>query len=125
MSRREEIRLFKQNEKVVPKKNQTGQTLIEALVFFLALIVMTNIILILFWIFVNLLWMEHQLYQGILCVAQQKELFVCEHNVLTNIKKLNDLGDLKSLNLKPNQGELLWKFYKQDFLIKQSLSLPQ
>ena len=73
--------------------------------------------------------MKHQLYQGILCIAKQKKEVLCKQKIGQEIKKLNPLGTIKTLKIKqtPNiyKGELLWNFYKQDFLIKQSLILPQ
>ena len=73
--------------------------------------------------------MEHQLYQGIVCIAKQKKEILCKQKVLQEIKKLNSLGKIQNLKLKQAQntykGELLWNFYKQDFLIKQNLILPQ
>ena len=73
--------------------------------------------------------MEHQLYQGIVCVAQQKKKVLCKQKIGQEIKKLNPLGKVQSLKIKQRQniykGELLWVFYKQNFLIKQNLTLPQ
>ena len=72
--------------------------------------------------------MEHQLYQGLLCLASHKNKLVCKQNILQNIKKLNHLGEIQSLQINPIQskykGEMLWIFYKQKFLIKQNLILP-
>ena len=82
-----------------------------------------------FWIFINLLWLEHQLYQGILCIAQQKQKILCKQKALQEIKKLNPLGKIQNLKMKQTKkeykGEILWHFYKKTFVIKQSLILPQ
>ena len=109
-------------------KSQKGQSLIETLVLSLVLITLLKFILIIFWLFINLLWMEHQLYQGIICKAQQKNDLLCKQKILQEIKKLNPLGKIKNLKIYQLQnvykGELIWNFYKKDFLIKQSLILP-
>ncbi|MCZ0932555.1 MAG: hypothetical protein OXJ52_05325 [Oligoflexia bacterium] len=106
-----------------------GQSLVEALILSLVLITITKIILTVCWLFISALWLEHQLYQGILCTAKQKKEVLCKQKIGQEIKKLNPLGKIQSLKIKRTQntykGELLWNFYKQDFLIKQSLILPQ
>lgn len=107
---------------------QKGQSFVETLILTLTLIILVKFILLIFWVFINTLWMEHQLYQGLVCVAQQKKISQCKHTSLAQIKKLNTLGIIKSLNFKNFQnkwkGELQWHFYKRDFPIKQILSLP-
>ena len=112
------------------KRNcQKGQGLIETLIFSLALVTAIKLTLAVCWIFMSLLWIEHQLYQGALCIAQQKTKILCKHKVLQKIKLLNPLGKIQGLSFTKNQntykGELLWSFYRQNFLIRQSLTLPQ
>ena len=104
--------------------HKKGQTLAEAVILCFVLIGFIQFILILAWIFINLIWMEHQLYQGVLCLAQQREKQVCEHSLLAGIKKLNQWVEISSLSLQPHKGELLWRFYNKEFLIQQELKLP-
>ncbi len=108
---------------------QTGQSFVEALIFSLTLIMLIKLILLLFWIWTSVLWIEHQLYQGIVCMAQQKEANQCKQNTLKQIQKLTPLGTIKSLNIKNFQNEwkgyVQWHFYKKDFFIRQTLNLPQ
>ena len=115
-------------EKTKYKNLQKGQSLVEFMILSLALISLIKGTLFLFWIVISLLWMEHQLYQGLVCAAQQKNLKACEAIALQEIKKLNPLGVIKSLKIRNLQkiwkGEILWSFYKKDFVIRQSLSLP-
>ena len=125
MSKQERIQPIKINA----LKNQKGQSLIETAILSLVLIAITKLILIIFWIFISILWMEHQLYQGILCSASQKNKMICKQDVLQKIKKLSPLGKIQFLQIKKIQnkykGEMLWIFYNQKFSIKQSLILPQ
>lgn len=111
------------------KEKQKGQSVVEILILSIVLIGITKLILIVAWLYINFIWMEHQLYQGILCVAEQKKELFCKQKTLKEIKKLNPLGKMNSLKIKQNQnrykGELLWNFYKKDFLIKQNLILHQ
>lgn len=107
---------------------QKGQSIVELMFISLAVIVLIKSILILFWIVISLLWMEHQLYQGLVCAAQQKNTKLCESITIQQIKKLNPLGAIKFLKIKKFKdawkGEIQWHFYKRNFFIKQSLSLP-
>ena len=110
------------------KNFQKGQSIVEMLIVSLALISLIKGILIFFWISLSLLWMEHQLYQGLICSAQKKSLKLCEDRVKQQIQRLNPLGKIKSLKIKNFtenwKGEIQWHFYKKDFFIKQSLNLP-
>ena len=110
------------------QNSQKGQSVIEFMIISLAIISLIKGILILFWIFISLLWIEHQLYQGLICAAQQKNINLCERITAQQIKKLNSLGVIKSLKLKKFKkdwkGKAQWSFYKKNFFIKQSLSLP-
>ena len=110
--------------RTIKSADKKGQTLIEAAILCFVLIGFIQFILMLAWIFINLIWMEHQLYQGVLCLAQQREQQACEHRLLTAVKKLNQWAEISSLNLQPHKGELLWRFYNKDFLIKQELKPP-
>ena len=79
---------------------QKGQSLVETLIISLGLIALVKLSFILCWIFINILWMEHQLYQGLVCFAQQKKLEQCQYRVLRQIEKLDTLGTIKSLKIK-------------------------
>ncbi|MBC6414979.1 MAG: hypothetical protein GDA46_01110 [Bdellovibrionales bacterium] len=112
------------NKKKGQRGSQKGQALVEMAVISFVLIGFIQILLKLAWMFINLIWIEHQLYQAVLCLAQQKEKQICETILLRDIKKLNKGVKISSVNLSPEKGKLLWHFYKKDFLIKQDLKLP-
>lgn len=112
--------------KILKEKNLSkGQTLIETLILSLVFIGLTQFIMFLCWMFINFIWIEHQLYQAILCIAQQKERRVCESHLINNINKLGHLGEVSSFHIDSKKGRLLWRFYKYNFLIKQNLNLSQ
>jgi len=119
------------NDRYAKKKYpfQKGQSLTEALILSLALITVIYFTLLVFWIGTSILWMEHQLYQGIVCAAQHKGISLCKKTVLKQIKKLNPLGLIQSLKIKHAQnewkGEIVWIFYKRKFLIQQTLNFSQ
>ena len=100
-----------------------GQALIELLVLSLALASIIQILFMIVWVFINLIWMEHHLYQAILCAAQEKGQNFCNSQLLNDIKKLNPMAEISSLNFNSSKGELKWRFYKQDFVIRQDFKL--
>lgn len=107
----------------------SGQGFIELMLLSLILISSIKYILIFFWICISVLWMEHHLYQGLICAAQQKPIEICKALVKQKIKILQPLGAIMSLNITNIQhrwkGGLQWSFYKKRFFITQSLALPQ
>lgn len=111
------------------KRGQKGQSLIEALILSLGFIILIQSTLLIFWVGINILWMEHQLYQGLLCTAEQRNIHLCRAEVVQQIKRFNPAGRLSSLKINHFQnewkGEIIWNFYKKNFLIRQSLSLPK
>ena len=109
--------------------SQTGQTVVETLGLSLALTALVYLSWLLFWMGINILWIEHQLYQGLLCAAQHKEESLCKKTTLKQIKRLTVLGSVSLLKIKGYQkeweGEILWRFQNINFLIRQNLSLPR
>ena len=109
-------------------QKQAGQSLVETLVLSLTLIAVIHFTVLMVWIGTHILWIEHQLYQGLVCAAEQKNLHLCKQTVLKQIKTLSSSSVITSLKIKNFQnkwkGEILWNFYNKNFLIKQSLILP-
>lgn len=108
--------------------SQRGQGLIETLILSLCFTILIHTSLLIFWIGVNVVWIEHQLYQGILCFAQHREERQCKEKVLEQIKRLNSLGKITTLQIKNFQknweGKIIWNFYGRSFLIQQNFILP-
>lgn len=105
-----------------------GQGLVEALILCLTFTTLIYVLFLMFYLFTNILWMEHQLYQGLLCVAEQRNKEHCRRSTLNKIQKLNPLGGIQSLKIrnfrKEWKGEMIWHFYNKDFVIRQSFHQP-
>ena len=105
-----------------------GQSLMEMLVVSVLFISLIQIIFILFWIFVSRMWIEHQLYQGILCVARQQKPSVCKLMVLQKIYTLNPVGRVKEIRIRQIhtewKGYVRWRIYRSFFFIQQTVRLP-
>ena len=102
-------------------KSERGQSLIEFFILFVFLGLCLPTLLSVSWLLIQKTWIEHQLYQAIVCMAEQHPKIHCESQLREKIKALGHLGELKSLSLSKKKGELVWSFYKQDFTIKQNL----
>ena len=102
-------------------QSQRGQSLIEVLLVFFFLGLCLPTLLSVSWILIQKIWIEHQLYQAVVCMAEQYPKIQCESQLREKIKALSPLGELKSLILSEKKGELVWSFYKQNWTIKQNL----
>ena len=130
---KEERALVNQNQRFKKLKNllsyknllssNKGQALVELLVLSFAFISIIQLLFITVWIFINLIWMEHHLYQAVLCVSQERGQPFCKSQLLKDIKKLNPVAEIAFLNFNSSKGELKWRFYKQDFVIRQNFKL--
>lgn len=109
--------------------NKKGQSLVEMLVFGLVLSFLVQAILLFFVTAVSLIYMEHQLYQGILCVARGETSPHCKTKTLAQIKKFNPVGQVISLKInhlqKEGKGVIKWRFLKRNFFIRQTVRLPK
>ena len=103
--------------------SKRGQALIEFSILSLAFVTVIQLLFVMAWIFINLLWIEHHLYQAILCVAQERSQPFCKGQLLREIRTLNPSADISSLNFNSSKGELKWRFYKKDFVIRQNFKL--
>ena len=109
-------------------KNQKGQSLIEFLLLVLGFIASIKGVFLLFWLVTNLFWIEHHLYESLICMAEKRNKVFCKKTALNEIKKINKTGELKNINFfgsyKDWKGSIDWRFYKWDFAIQSSLNLP-
>ena len=108
---------------------QSGQSLLETLIVCLSLTSFIQFTVLLFWMGISVLWIEHQLYQALVCRAEHKGLEHCKQSFFKNTKKLSPVGTIENIKItnfnKQWKGELLWRFFKKDFLIQQTLNLPK
>ena len=95
-----------------------GQGSLEALVMAAVLLALIKGALILFWILIGSLWIEHQLYQALICAAEGRGKSLCAERMKNNIKRLDPAGNIKSAEIKqyPKQwiGEAVWEIYRSD-----------
>ena len=114
--------------KLLALYGKKGQSLVETLVFCLALSFLTQAVLLFFLTAVSFIYMEHQLYQGILCAARGEGAHYCKTKALEQIKKFNPAGQVIFLKInhfqKEGKGVIKWRFLKTNFFIRQTLRLP-
>lgn len=103
--------------------------MIETLILSFTLIGVVYFSCVYIWIVSSILWMEHQVYQGIVCVAQQREIKQCKDTAIKYIKRFTSLGEINSLTIKKRynhwEGYILWNFYNKNFFIRQSFYLSE
>ena len=68
--------------------------------------------------------MKHQLYQAVICRAEGRTQTFCHSQLLSEIRKINPQAHITFLKFNSSQGELKWRFYKQDFTIRQRFQIP-
>ena len=100
----------------------------EALVLCLALSFLIQALFLLFWTAVSFIFIEHQLYQGVLCAVRGENPQSCKSKVLARIRKFHPVGKTLSIKINTSQkggkGLIQWRFLKTDFFIKQTVQLP-
>ena len=97
--------------------------MLEFLFISIVFISIIHFIFVLAWLFINKIWIEHHLYQAIVCVAEEREKSFCSNRLLKNIKSLNPKSEIKDLTFNKTQGEIIWRFYNKDFVIRQNFKL--
>ena len=86
---------------------QSGQAVIEIIIL-LPLIASCFILCLLFFhVQAQHLWMDHQLYQSLICIARGKTKLSCETQMKKKIKSFLWTGKLKNIQL--YQGKNKWK----------------
>ena len=114
------------NPETVKKKltmKQSGQAVIEMIIL-LPLIASCFILSLLFFhVHIQHLWMDHQLYQALICLAKGKTKLTCETQMKKKIKSFLWSGQLKNVQFhqpgeKKWKGEFIWKtgFWRIKFI---------
>ena len=96
-----------------PLKKPKGQILIESLI----LLPLTSACLILsllfFFLYSQYLWMDHQLYQALLCSAKGRSSAVCTYQMQKKIKSFLWMGHITNIQIKKSfsgfKGFFIWK----------------
>ena len=109
-------------------RNQKGQALIETVVISLTWFLLIKGMVMMFILVSSSLWIQHSLYQGLVCLAEGRNAPRCKESLVTNIKKGIPLGKINDVHLQGNfehwSGTLNWNFYKWKWNFKERLVLP-
>ncbi|MCY4512062.1 MAG: hypothetical protein OXB86_00065 [Bdellovibrionales bacterium] len=105
-----------------------GQSVIEAICVCLSLILILKILFIVFWLTAGSLWVDHQLYQKLVCLAEGRSQILCQERLTKNIKTLHPLGTLTHPQIQKRsnlwKGKIQWSLYGIRKNSRQRLSLP-
>lgn len=113
-------------------KKSSGQAFIELTILLPLVCSCFFLSLFMFQVYTQQLWMDHQLYQALICIAKGKQKFNCQNKMQKNIKSFLHIGKLKNINLSKKNEEIngiftwktpLWniKFQKKFNLKTESL----
>ena len=109
-------------------KNQKGQALIETVVITLTWFLLIKGMVMMFILVSSSLWIQHSLYQGLVCLAEGRNAPRCKESLSADIKKWIPLGKINDVNLRGNfkhwSGTLNWNFHKWKWNFKERLDLP-
>ena len=114
------------------KKRQKGQVLVETLVLLPLIYSCFILCLLFFFMYAQHLWMDHQLYQSLLCMAKGKTKPYCESQMKRKIASFLWIGELNNIQFHKRKngwrGLFIWEtefwriqFSKQFIMRKESL----
>lgn len=105
-----------------------GQSVIEVLCVCLSLFLILKGTLLVFWLAAGSLWMDHQLYQKLICLAEGRPQIICRQRLLKNIKAFNPVGVITHLQIKKGtnrwEGQIKWTIYGISRYSRQQLIFP-
>ena len=105
-----------------------GQSGMEFLCVFLGLILLLKGVMIVFHLTAGSLWMDHQLYQNLICLAEGRPPALCQKALMRNIKTISPAGAISHLRtgseLNRWKGEIKWTLYGISLQRRQKLVLP-
>lgn len=88
-------------------KKINGQAMMEAVIAMTLGIATLIICLFLFHGYVRKIWVDHHLYQSLICVAKREEIQNCKKILIQRVKHFLWLGKLKKIQLKGKGNQ--WK----------------
>ena len=95
------------------RKNKKGQALTEALITLPLASACFVLCLWLFHSYTQQLWMDHQLYQSLICLAKGENKSHCKNKMDQKIKSFLWVGELKNIKLDNKNGKwsgaFIWK----------------
>ena len=89
-------------KKVLEKK---GQALIETIILLPMWVLITQGMITLFIIVSGSLWIQHSLYQSLVCFAEGRKPSYCREKLLKEIKKGMPLGRVTKVDISENSKE--------------------
>lgn len=105
-----------------------GQSVIEVLCICFSLILILKGIFVVFWLMAGSLWVDHQLYQKLICLAEGRPQILCQKRLIKNIKTLHPLGTLTHSQMRRGKnlwkGKIKWTLYGVNKNSHQQLILP-
>ena len=105
-----------------------GQSVIEVLCVCLSLIFILKVLFIVFWLTAGSLWMDHQLYQKLICLAEGRSQTLCQKRLAKNIKIFHPVGTFIPPQIKNRRnlwkGKIQWTLYGIRKTSYQQLILP-
>ena len=109
-------------------KQRSGQSVIEVFCICLSLILILKGMFVVFWLTAGSLWMDHQLYQKLICLAEGRPQALCREKLIKNIKTLHPMGTLTHSQMRKGQnlwkGKIKWTLYGVKKDSYQQLILP-
>lgn len=105
-----------------------GQSVIEVLGVCLSLILLLKGILLVFWLTAGSLWVDHQLYQKLVCRAEGRSQTLCREKLIKNIQALHPTGVVTHFQIRKGKnlwkGGIKWTLYGIQRNSRQELILP-
>ena len=110
------------------KNSQRGQSLVECLLLFVTTSLLIKTALLLFLLVTHKIWIKHQLYQSLVCVAKEKKENICKKELIKNVKQLSQIGKIKNIKIinkdRQAKGYLKWEVHRLNLKIHSRFYLP-
>ena len=111
-----------------PPSDSGGQTILEFLALLALLIFSLKTGLILLWILTGRLWLDHQLYQNLVCRAKGQTEKICSARFLEESRKLVLKGRITDIKISRQRrlykGSLIWKIKNLKIPVRQTFKTP-
>ena len=109
-------------------KKVKGQSVIEMSCVLLGLTLALKGMFLVFQLIAGALWLDHQVYQHLICLAEGRPQVFCQEKLIRNITKFNPAGTVSRLQMKKGvnrwEGRVKWTLYGVSRQSGQKLILP-
>ena len=132
--RRKNLRLMRLNRRLKSpfrsgsSSDPGGQTILEFLALLALLIFSLKGGLLLLWILTGRLWLDHQLYQNLLCRAKGQAENICSERFLRESRKLVLKGQITDIKISRQRrlykGSLVWNIKNLKIPVRQTFKTP-